>query len=188
LLAVAVFAVSIWRFCTAAGESCLRPPKGAQVAIVVFGTCSVPIAAGLRRWSKKPRGPTRFPWCATISPCHFTPGRTNAAIDARLFRYPLESAGATNSGLHFFQPVGSDSAEPARLHGKFAAEHKIDCLRGRSRWQTRRLGQCRQGTRQGDQLQHATLYVVSNKRSGKPFVEVVDRSQLYALIDAMMKD
>jgi protein-disulfide isomerase len=38
-------------------------------------------------------------------------------------------------------------------------------------------------------IQHTpTLYVVSNKRSGKPFVEVVDRSQLYALIDEMMKD
>ena len=39
------------------------------------------------------------------------------------------------------------------------------------------------------QVNHTpTLYVVSNKRSGKPFVEVVDRSQLYALIDAMMKE
>jgi hypothetical protein len=38
-------------------------------------------------------------------------------------------------------------------------------------------------------LQHTpTLYVVSSKRSGKPFVEVVDRSQLYALIDTMMKE
>ena len=38
-------------------------------------------------------------------------------------------------------------------------------------------------------IQHTpTLYVVSNKRSGKPFVEVVDRSQLYALIDAMIKE
>jgi len=33
-----------------------------------------------------------------------------------------------------------------------------------------------------------TLYVVSNKRTGKPFVEVVDRSQLYALIDSMLKE
>jgi len=39
------------------------------------------------------------------------------------------------------------------------------------------------------QINHTpTLYVVSNKRNGKPFVEVVDRSQLYALIDAMLKE
>ena len=38
-------------------------------------------------------------------------------------------------------------------------------------------------------LEHTpTIYVVSNKRAGKPFVEVVDRSQLYALIDAMKKE
>jgi len=32
------------------------------------------------------------------------------------------------------------------------------------------------------------LYVVSNKRSGTPFVEVVDRSQLFQLIDTMKKE
>jgi len=38
-------------------------------------------------------------------------------------------------------------------------------------------------------LQHTpTLYVVSNKRSGTPFVEVVDRSQLFQLIDTMRKE
>jgi protein-disulfide isomerase len=38
-------------------------------------------------------------------------------------------------------------------------------------------------------LEHTpTIYVVSNKRTGKPFVEVVDRSQLYALIDSMKKE
>ena len=38
-------------------------------------------------------------------------------------------------------------------------------------------------------LQHTpTLYVVSNKHSGTPFVEVVDRSQLFQLIDTMKKE
>ena len=38
-------------------------------------------------------------------------------------------------------------------------------------------------------LEHTpTIYVVSNKTHGKPFVEVVDRSQLYALIDTMKKE
>jgi protein-disulfide isomerase len=40
------------------------------------------------------------------------------------------------------------------------------------------------GTRIG--IQHTpTIYVVSNTRTGTPFVEVVDRSQLYSLIDEM---
>jgi protein-disulfide isomerase len=33
-----------------------------------------------------------------------------------------------------------------------------------------------------------TIYVVSDTRTGKPFVEVVDRSQLYALIDSMKRE
>jgi hypothetical protein len=33
-----------------------------------------------------------------------------------------------------------------------------------------------------------TIWVVGNKRTGKPYVEVTDTSQLYVLIDAMKKD
>ncbi len=33
-----------------------------------------------------------------------------------------------------------------------------------------------------------TVWVVSNKHTGKPFVEVTDPSQLYAMIDAMKKE
>jgi len=38
-------------------------------------------------------------------------------------------------------------------------------------------------------IQHTpTIYVVSNNRSGPPFVEVVDRKQLFNLIDEMQKE
>ena len=38
-------------------------------------------------------------------------------------------------------------------------------------------------------LEHTpTIYVVSNKSQGKPFVEVVDRSQLFAMIDSIKKE
>ena len=38
-------------------------------------------------------------------------------------------------------------------------------------------------------IQHTpTIYVVSNKTQGKPFVEVVDRSQLFQLIDSMKQE
>jgi hypothetical protein len=33
-----------------------------------------------------------------------------------------------------------------------------------------------------------TIWVVSNKRTGKSYVEVTDTSQLYVMIDAMKKD
>ncbi|HMK31682.1 MAG TPA: thioredoxin domain-containing protein [Terriglobales bacterium] len=38
-------------------------------------------------------------------------------------------------------------------------------------------------------IQHTpTIYVVSNSRTGPPFVEVVDRQQLFSLIDEMQKE
>ena len=38
-------------------------------------------------------------------------------------------------------------------------------------------------------IQHTpTIYVVSNKTQGKPFVEVVDRSKLFELIDTMKRE
>ena len=33
-----------------------------------------------------------------------------------------------------------------------------------------------------------TIWIVSNKHAGKPYVEVTDPNQLYAMIDAMKKD
>jgi hypothetical protein len=33
-----------------------------------------------------------------------------------------------------------------------------------------------------------TIWVVNNKRSGRPYMEVTDTSQLYVLIDAMKKE
>ena len=53
--------------------------------------------------------------------------------------------------------------------GKFAIEVKADFALGQ------RVG-----------IEHTpTIYVVSSKTYGKPFVEVVDRSQLYSIIDQM---
>ncbi len=82
---------------------------------------------------------------------------------------------------------------PDNLHGfaeKFAAEHKVElpfvvdpsgklaALVNADKELGKTIG-----------INHTpTIYVVSNKRAGKPFVEVVDRSQLYALIDSMKKE
>ena len=33
-----------------------------------------------------------------------------------------------------------------------------------------------------------TIWIVSNKRTGKPYVEVTDTNQLYVMIDAMKKE
>ncbi len=73
---------------------------------------------------------------------------------------------------------------------KFAAEHKIDLpFVIDPDGKLAALVNADKNLGQVLDLQHTpTLYVVSNKRTGTPFVEVVDRTQLFQLIDTMKKE
>ena len=70
---------------------------------------------------------------------------------------------------------------------KFAAEHRVDLpfvVDPQGKLAAEVTADRNLGTRIG--LEHTpTIYVVSNNTQGKPFVEVVDRSQLFAMIDSM---
>jgi protein-disulfide isomerase len=113
-----------------------------------------------------------------------------AAIMARYFDTHSKAV-----GNEFRDYIFSNQLEinPQNLRGfadKFAAEHKIDLpFVVDPDGKLAALVNADKELGKSINLQHTpTLYVVSNKHSGKPFVEVVDRSQLYALIDAMMKE
>ena len=73
---------------------------------------------------------------------------------------------------------------------KFAAEHKVDLpfvVDPQGKLAAEVTKDKNLGTSVG--IQHTpTIYVVSNKTQGKPFVEVVDRTQLFQLIDTMKQE
>jgi protein-disulfide isomerase len=73
---------------------------------------------------------------------------------------------------------------------RFAQEHKVDLpfvVDPQGKLAAEITADRDLGQRVG--IEHTpTIYVVSNKRQGKPFVEVADRSQLFQLIDAMKQD
>ncbi|HEX9112169.1 MAG TPA: hypothetical protein VF845_11865, partial [Terriglobales bacterium] len=82
---------------------------------------------------------------------------------------------------------------PDNLHGfaeKFAAEHKVDLpFVVDPAGKLAALVIADRDLGKSLNINHTpTIYVVSNKRAGKPFVEVVDRTQLYALIDSMKRE
>jgi len=54
----------------------LKPPKGAQVAIVVFEDLECPDCRRAAPLVEEAAKTYRFLWCATIFPCHFTSGRS----------------------------------------------------------------------------------------------------------------
>jgi protein-disulfide isomerase len=168
----------------------LRPPKGAQMAIVVFEDLQcpqcgrvAPLLAQAARTYKIPLVQHDFPL-----PAHNW--SFDAAVLARYF-----DTHSKEIGNAFRETVFAHQLEifPQNLRGfaeKFAADHKIGLpfvvdpegkLAGLVR-ADKDLGMSLH-------LEHTpTIWVVSNKRGGKPYVEVTDTTQLYVLIDAMKKE
>jgi len=168
----------------------LRPPKGAQVAIVVFEDLQCPqcrrVAPILEQASKT----YKIPLVRHDFPLPMHNWSYDAAVMARFFD---ESSKAM--GNEFRDYIFSNQLEinPQNLRGyaeKFAAEHKVGLPfvidpQGKFAAEVnadRDVGKA-------IKLEHTpTVYVVSTRHPERPYVEMKDASQLYALIDAMMKD
>jgi len=172
------------------GNPALRPPKGAQVAIVVFEDLQCPDCRRATPLVEEASKTYKIPVVWHDFPLPFHSWSYDAAVMGRFF-----DAHSKAVGNEFRDYIFANQLEitPQNLRGyaeKFASEHKIDLPfvidpDGKFAAEVnadKELGK-------SIKLEHTpTLFVVSNKRTGKPFVEVVDRSQLYALIDEMMKD
>jgi len=168
----------------------LRPPKGATVAIVVFEDLQCPDCRRAAPLVEEASRTYKIPVVRHDFPLPFHTWSYDAAIFARYFDTHSKAL-----GNEFRDYIFSNQLEvtPQNLRGfaeKFASEHKIELpFVIDAEGKLAALINADKELGKAIQINHTpTLYVVSNKRSGKPFVEVVDRSQLYALIDAMMKE
>jgi protein-disulfide isomerase len=169
----------------------LRPPKGATLAIVVFEDLQCPSCARpapqlvqASRTYKIPLVQHDYPL-----PAH------NWSFDAAVLARYLDTHASKEIGDEFRATVFAHQLEifPQNLRGfaeKFAAEHKValpfvidpDGKLATMVRADRDLGVTLH-------IDHTpTVWVVSNKHTGKPYVEVTDPSQLYAMIDAMKKE
>jgi protein-disulfide isomerase len=177
-------------FAQQAVNPALRPPKGAQVAIVVFEDLQCPDCRRAQPLVEEAARTYKIPLLLHDFPLPFHSWSYQAAVLARYF-----DTHSKELGNQFRDYIFSNQLEvtPDNLRGyaeKFAAEHKVDLpFVVDPDGKLAALVNADKELGKAINLQHTpTLYVVSNKRSGKPFVEVVDRSQLYALIDSMMKE
>jgi protein-disulfide isomerase len=166
----------------------LRPPKGAQIAIVVFEDLQcpqcrreAPLVAQAGKTYKIPVVRHDFPL-----PMH------NWSYEAAVIAHYFDSR-SRQLGLDFRDYIFEHQPEifPTNLRQfaeKFAADHKVDLPfvvdpQGKFAAEVnadRELGKSLQ-------LQHTpTIYVVSSKPKGHPFVEVKEpSSELFQTIDAM---
>jgi protein-disulfide isomerase len=165
----------------------LRPPKGAQVAIVVFEDLECPDCRRAAPLVQEAAKTYKIPVVRHDFPLPFHKWSFNAAIIARYFDTHSKQIGNQYRD-YIFEHQPEITAENLRGYSeKFAADHKVDLPfvvdpQGKLAAEVtadRDLGK-------SIHLEHTpTIYVVSNKTQGKPFVEVVDRTQLFQLIDAM---
>jgi protein-disulfide isomerase len=175
----------------------LRPPKGAKVAIVVFEDLqcpdcarAAPLVVEAGKTYKIPVVRYDFPlpqhlWAfdGALLARYFASKSPALGVDFReyIFQHQQEITGTTPS---------DETGQKQRLRAaaeKFAQEHKTALpfvVDPQNKFANAVRADHDLGVRIG--IQHTpTLYVVNNSRTGRPFIEVVDRSQLFQLIDQM---
>jgi protein-disulfide isomerase len=169
----------------------LRPPAGARVAIVEFEDLECPDCAHANPLLKEATGKYKIPWVRHDFPLPFHNWSFNAAVNARWFDLKSKALGdeyrdavfanqteiTSLEILHDFTDKFAQSkgiAVPFAIdpQGKLAAAVKADYALGQ------RIG-----------IEHTpTIWVVTASSKGAPFVEVLDRSKLYQLIDQAIAD
>ncbi len=174
----------------AAGDtSALKPPKGARVAIVVFEDLQCPDCA--RAWPLLQEASKTY----HIPVVHydFPLPQHNWSFQAAIFAHYFDSI-SSKVGDEFRTQVFAHQIEITpdnvrQFAENFAKEHNLKlpfAVDPKGLIEKRIKSDYALGQRTG--IQHTpTIYIVSNTQRGKPFIEVVDRSQLYAMIDDMLK-
>jgi protein-disulfide isomerase len=168
----------------------LRPPKGAPVAIVVFEDLQCPqcrrVAPILEQASKT----YKIPLVRHDFPLPMHNWSYEAAVMARYFDATSKELGNEFRDYIFANQLEINPQNLRSYAEKFAGEHKVDFPfvvdpQGKFAAEVnadRDVGKA-------IKLDHTpTVYVVSSRHAEKPYVEMKDANQLYALIDAMMKD
>jgi protein-disulfide isomerase len=169
----------------------LKPPPGARVAIVEWEDMECPDCARANPLLREAAAKYNIPWVRHDFPLAFHAWSFQAAVNARWFDTKSKKLGddyrdavfANQQSITNPDVLASFTQKFAQQHGiafpfavdpqgKLAAEVKADYALGQ------RVG-----------IEHTpTIWVVTANSKGAPFVEVVDRSKLYQLIDQALED
>jgi hypothetical protein len=168
----------------------LRPPKGKQMAIVVFEDLQCPQCGHLAPLLADAARTYKIPLVQHDFPLPMHNWSFDAAVLARFFDVRSKEIGDDFRAYVFAHQLEIVPQNLREFAGKFAADHKIalpfvvdpDGKLAALVKADRELGK-------GLHLQHTpTVYVVGNNRTN-PFVEVKEpQTELFSVIDAMKKD
>lgn len=168
-------------------NSVLKPPKGAQIALVVFEDLQCPQCRRAAPLVNQAGKAYKIPIIRHDFPLPMHSWSYQAALIAHFF-----DGRSKQLGNQFRDYIFEHQLEilPDNLRGfadKFAAEHKVDLpfvVDPQGKLAADVNAERDLGNRVGIH-QTPTIYVVSSKPQGKPYIEVTDLSQLFQLIDAV---
>jgi protein-disulfide isomerase len=166
--------------------SALRPPAGARVAIVEFQDMECPDCARANPLLREAAAKYKIPLVSHDFPLPMHAWSMDAAVNARWFDAKSKNLGNEYRDQVFANQPSIVSPESLRqFTQKFASSHGI-ALPFAIDPQGKLTALVKQDYALGQRvgLDHTpTIWVVTASSKGAPFVEVVDRSRLYQMID-----
>jgi protein-disulfide isomerase len=171
-------------------DSVLRPPKGAQVAIVLFEDLQCPMCRRTAPLVEQASRTYKIPVVRHDFPLPMHNWSYQAAVIARYFDTHSKALGNEFRDYIFENQLEIVPLNLRSFAEKFAAAHKVDLPFVID--PTGKLAALVNADRdlgKAINLDHTpTVYIVSNRNPSKPYVEVKDNNQLYSTIDAVMKE
>jgi len=170
--------------------SSLRPPKGAKVAIIVFEDLQCPDCRAAEPLLEEAAAKYKIPLVRHDFPLPQHSWSYDAHVMAHYF-----ASKSPQLGEEFWRYIFNNQPSITRLNlrgfaERFAEEHKTDLpsiYDPRGEFAAAVQAEFRLAQTVG--ADHTpTIFVVSNMQRGTPFIEVVDRSQLFDLIEKLLKE
>jgi len=173
-----------------ADTSMLRPPKGAKVAIIVFEDLECPDCARAAPLLHDAAKQYNIPLVQRDFPLPMHPWSFDAAVNARFFDTKSAKLGDEYRSYIFQNQLQINKQNLRDMTERFADQQKVAlpfvidpngdlAAKVKADYQ---LGQ-------RIPLDHTpTIYIVSDTVRGQPFIEVVDRTKLYELIEQVIKE
>jgi protein-disulfide isomerase len=171
-------------------DSVLKPPKGSQVAIVVFEDLQCPMCRRTAPLVEQASKTYKIPVIRHDFPLPMHNWSYQAALFARYFDTHSKETGNQFRDYIFENQLEVNPQNLRSYAEKFAASHKVDLPylidpQGKFAAEVnadRDLGNA-------IKINHTpTVYIVSSRNPNRPYVEVKDNNQLYSTIDAVMKE
>lgn len=173
-------------------KSLLKPPAGARVAIFEFQDLECPDCARAFPLLREAAAKYNIPWVQHDFPLPFHAWSFQAAVNARWFDTKSAKLGEDYREAVFANQPGIASIDDLRTFtDKFAADHKVAfpfAVDPQGKFAAEVKADYALGQRIG--IEHTpTIWVVTNRTgNAAPFVEVVDRTKLYNIIDEALAE